>query len=49
MRLLVQGENLAKIQVADSEAKRREREAEALRIAIAAEKRTTSESLGGSL
>jgi flotillin len=36
--IAVQGENLAKIQVADSEAKRREREAEALRIAIAAEK-----------
>lgn len=34
----VQGENLAKIEIADSEAKRREREAEALRIAIAAEK-----------
>lgn len=36
--IAVQGENLAKIQVADSEAKRREREAEALKIAIAAEK-----------
>lgn len=36
--IAVQGENLAKIQIADSEAKRREREAEALRIAIAAEK-----------
>ncbi len=36
--IAVQGENLAKIQVADSDAKRREREAEALRIAIAAEK-----------
>jgi flotillin len=34
----VQGENLAKIEIADSDAKRREREAEALRIAIAAEK-----------
>jgi flotillin len=36
--IAVQGENLAKIQIADSEAKRREREAEALKIAIAAEK-----------
>lgn len=34
----VQGENLSKIQIADSDAKRREREAEALKRAIAAEK-----------
>lgn len=36
--IAVEGENGAKIQIADSDAKRREREAEALRIAIAAEK-----------
>ena len=34
----VEGENLSKILIAESEAKRREKEAEALRIAIAAEK-----------
>jgi flotillin len=34
----VSGENIAKIQIADSDAERREREAEALRRAIAAEK-----------
>lgn len=36
--LAVTGENTAKIQIAQSEAARREREAEALRLAIAAEK-----------
>jgi len=36
--IAVQGENLSKIQIADSEAERREREAEALKKAVAAEK-----------
>ncbi len=36
--IAVQGENLSKIQIADSEAEKREREAEAMRRAIAAEK-----------
>ena len=36
--IAVQGENLSKIQIADSEAQRREREAEALKKAVAAEK-----------
>lgn len=36
--IAVQGENLSKIEIANSDAARREREAEALKIAIAAEK-----------
>jgi flotillin len=41
----VQGENLAKIKVANSDAQRREKEAEALRIATAAEKVQSAKSL----
>lgn len=43
--LAVQGENQSKIQIADSDAKRREREAEALKIAISAEKVQTAKAL----
>lgn len=43
--LAVQGENESKIQIADSDATRREREAEALKKAIAAEKVQTAKAL----
>ncbi len=41
----VQGENLSRIQIADSESQRREREAEALKKAIAAEKVQSAKAL----
>ncbi|MCR6719166.1 MAG: SPFH domain-containing protein [Chitinophagaceae bacterium] len=43
--LAVQGENLSKIQIADSDAQRREREAEALKKATAAEKVQSAKAL----
>lgn len=43
--LAIEGENLAKIQIADSEAARREREAEATKKAVSAEKIQTAKAL----
>src|SRR5690606_33464578 len=43
--LAVQGENLAAVEIANSTASRREREAEALRLATAAEKVAEAKSL----
>lgn len=41
----IEGENLSKIEIAESDAKRREREAEASRLAVAAEKVTAAKAL----